>query len=200
MFNSVVFENEALPQMEALQRYALKLCRDDQSAQDLVQETMLKAFRYSNSYTVGTNCKAWLFQICKNSYINSYRRAQHEPLGVDFQELEAHSTQERGERQSSVKEVALQDEGWALLENTLLGDEVTLALATIPEDYQTAIILSDIEGCSYEEIANFVQVPIGTIRSRIHRGRRMLADRLAKHALDFGYALEETKLKKGTVL
>ncbi len=177
MFKNL-FENEALPHMEALQSYALKLCRDEQASRDLVQETMLKAFRYSHTYSAGTNCKAWLFQICKNSYINGYRRSQYEPIATDFQLLEAHSNGEGVEWQFPLSEKILQDEGAAFQDNNLFGDDVMLALAMIPPDYQTAIILSDVEGYSYEEIANFVQVPIGTVRSRIHRGRKMLAGRL----------------------
>lgn len=173
------FENEALPHMEALHSYALKLCRDEQSSRDLVQETMLKAFRYSHTYSEGTNCKAWLFQICKNSYINSYRRAQYEPIATDFQQLEAHSSSEGIEWQFSASERHFQQETPSFQDANLFGDDVMLALAAIPADYQTAILLSDIEGYSYEEIAGFVHVPIGTIRSRIHRGRKMLSDRLA---------------------
>ncbi len=170
--------------MEALRHYALQLCRDEQRSQDLVQETMLKACRYFHTYRDGTNCRAWLFQICKNSYINDYRRKQYEPMPTDFQELSAAQTE--GSNMRSIH-ATLKNEEVDQLHATLLGDEVMNALNTIPPDYQTAVLLSDVEGYTYEEIAEFACVPIGTIRSRIHRGRRMLADNLARYARHEGY-------------
>ncbi|MFN0156573.1 MAG: sigma-70 family RNA polymerase sigma factor [Bacteroidota bacterium] len=180
-----LFEREALSQLEALRHYAFQLCREEQRSNDLVQETMLKACRYFHSYREGTNCRAWLFQICKNTFINEYRRKQYEPLPVDFGEPAA-GAGEGGEEERYPHPI-LRDDVVERREGALFGDEVILALGAIPPDYQTAVLLSDIEGYTYEEIAAFARVPIGTIRSRIHRGRKMLAGHLAEYAQSSGY-------------
>ena len=180
-----LFEREALSQLEALRHFAFQLSKDEQYTNDLVQETMLKACRYFHTYKVGTNCRAWLFQICKNSYINDFRRKRLEPVLVDFQEEAARSSDDGSEPREIRPMFA--DEQFSTLHTSLLSDEVTEALNTIPADYQTAVILSDIEGHTYEEIADFMQSPIGTIRSRIHRGRRMLAEQLRQYAHERGY-------------
>lgn len=184
----VFFKQEALPQLAALRSFAYQLCRDEESTDDLVQETMLKACRYFHTYEEGTNCRAWLFQICKNSYINQYRRKQYEPVIVDFQEDTSAipSLRERLGRELH----PWTSDGWVERAHAdMLSDEVDAALREIPPSYQTALILSDIEGYTYEEVAEFMRVPIGTIRSRIHRGRKMLADRLAHHAKSLGYGV-----------
>lgn len=181
------FEKEALPQMDALHTYALRLCRDKQLSQDLVQETMLKAYRYFHTYKEGTNCRAWLFQICKNSYINQYRRRQYEPMVVDFQESSLAEPFVAGGMSTRQFHPSLRDERAEQGHRHTLGDEAFSALREIPVDYQTAIMLSDIEGYTYQEIAEFSRVPIGTVRSRIHRARKMLADRLGGYAQHNGY-------------
>lgn len=181
------FEKEALPQMDALKAYAHQLCRDEQLSQDLVQETMLKAYRYFHTYKEGTNCRAWLFQICKNSYINQYRRRQYEPLPVDFMESTFAGSSVAEGVNAGEFHPSLRDESAEQHHHHILGDETFAALRDIPVDYQTAIMLSDIEGYTYQEIAEFSRVPIGTVRSRIHRGRKMLAHRLAGYAKCSGY-------------
>jgi RNA polymerase sigma-70 factor (ECF subfamily) len=184
MAHHIAFEREALPFLGALQHFAQQLCGDEQFANDLVQETMLKALRSFHTYRQGTNCRAWLFQICKNSYINAYRRKQYETIAVDFEE-------------EGVREGRMDDVGRALhpiavdeksgeFQHGALGDEVAEALESIPAEYQTVLILSDIEGFTYEEIASLVHAPIGTVRSRIHRGRKQLAHRLTAYALRNG--------------
>lgn len=187
MTSATQFEKEALPQMDALHAYALQLCRDEQLSQDLVQETMLKAYRYFHTYKEGTNCRAWLFQICKNSYINHYRRRQYEPMVVDFQESTLSGTFAAEGMSTGEFHPSLRDEHAEQGHHHVLGDEAFSALREIPVDYQTAIMLSDIEGYTYQEIAEFSRVPIGTIRSRIHRARKMLADRLVGYAQHNGY-------------
>jgi RNA polymerase sigma-70 factor (ECF subfamily) len=159
---------ETLAQLDAVRRFAFQLCRDQQTTADLVQETMLRALRSLHTYRQGTNCRAWLFQICKNAYINAHRRRQYEPIPVDFQEEEAGY-------EGAVKP---QETGWS--------DEVLKALDRLPEEYRTAVLLSDVEGLPYEEIAEFTQAPIGTVRSRIHRGRRLLARVLEPYARQRG--------------
>lgn len=179
------FAREALPQMKALREFALTLCKNEQRSNDLVQDTMVKAFRHFDSYRQGTNCRAWLFQICKHCFINDCRRRRYEPIAVD---MDAALSSE-GPDEDVVRELhpVVADSEAPNGLSSLLGDEVTEALEAIPLDYQTVLILSDIEGYSYEEIAEFIRAPLGTIRSRIHRGRKMLADRLGEFAMREGY-------------
>jgi RNA polymerase sigma-70 factor (ECF subfamily) len=175
------FECDALPQLGALRQFAYQLCRNEQYSPDLVQETMLKACRSFHQFREGTNCRAWLFQICKNSYFNDYRRKHLEPIPVGVQESSVHLTDElRPVR------VLLHDRGDEQKHRDCMGDEVIEALHDLPDAYQTVIILSDIEGHTYKEIASLTRVPVGTIRSRIHRGRGVLAERLAGYAQSVG--------------
>jgi RNA polymerase sigma-70 factor (ECF subfamily) len=174
------FEREALPELDALYNFAYRLCRDEHRSRDLVQETMLKACRYFRSYREGSNCRAWLFQICKNAYINQYRRRKAEPVAVDFSSEEG----EFGRDEGSLRErhIVPSDDQHAVLHERSLGDEVVTALEALPNEYRTAVVLCDIEGHTYEDIADFMRVPVGTVRSRIHRGRKMLAGRLSVYA------------------
>ncbi len=178
-----LFSREALTHLDALRNFAFKLCRDKHYTNDLVQETMLRACKSFHTYEEGTNCRAWLFQICKNSYINDYRRKQYETIAVDFSE-DGSSANEEGQRSTRVM---LTDNSSAEAHEAMVGDDVARALDALPADYQTAIILSDIEGYTYEEIAEFSRTPIGTIRSRIHRARKMLAEHLEPYAQRQGY-------------
>ena len=141
-------------------------------------ETMLKACAYFDSYQRGTNCRAWLFQICKNSFINEYRRRQHAPVAVDCQDEEIHSFADP--REWSPHPSLLRDETDQDVQHRWLSDNTANALDGVPVAYRTCVILSDIEGQTYKEIADFTGVPIGTVRSRIHRGRKILAALLKK--------------------
>jgi len=179
------FTREALPQLKALREFALSLCKNEQRSNDLVQDTMVKAFRHFDSYKQGTNCRAWLFQICKHCFINDCRRRRYEPIAVDM-DAALSSDGPDNEALREIHPILADVEGPSSLSG-LLSDEVAEALEEIPLDYQTVLILSDIEGYSYEEIAEFIRAPLGTIRSRIHRGRKMLADRLAVFAKREGY-------------
>jgi RNA polymerase sigma-70 factor (ECF subfamily) len=189
MDSRLAFEREALPQIEALYSFALQLCHDREDSNDLVQETLLKAYRYFDSYRQGTNCRAWLFQICKHAYINHYRRMHLEPIAIDFAEDTSETETFMSGNELRGLRPSLRDEQDVRMHSQCLGDEVIAALRLLPRDYQTAVILSDIEGHSYEEIAAFMQVPIGTIRSRIHRGRKILAAQLAGYARDLRWAV-----------
>ncbi len=183
-----IFELEAIPELEALRQFSFRLCRDEQRSQDLVQETLLKACRYFHTYRQGSNCRAWLFQICKNSYINDFRRRKYETVPVDFQKERASTTGGTEDDLVYSTHASPVDESFARTEQNLLPDEVVTALEQLSPDYQTALILSDVEGYTYEEIAAFTGAPIGTVRSRIHRGRKLLAQRLAGYARELGYA------------
>lgn len=169
------FEAEALPHMDVLYNFALRTTGNENDAQDLLQETYLKAYRFWDKYEKGTNIRAWLFRIMKNSYINRYRKEMKEPDKVDYDEIENFYNTIRAE---STDPNDLQQK----LFGNLLGDEVTQALESLPDDFRTVVILCDIEGLTYEEIAEFVECPIGTVRSRLHRGRKLLQAKLYEYA------------------
>lgn len=178
------FEKEALPHMNALYNFALRMTGDADDADDLVQETYLKAFRFFDKFEKGTNAKAWLFRILKNSYINEYRKIKKEPSKVDYNDIENFY---ENIKSNDVKSNHLVEDVF----NNLLDDEISEAISSLPEDFKTVIILSDIEGFTYEEIADFVDCPIGTVRSRLHRARKMLYVRLHKYAQEKGYAKKD---------
>lgn len=169
------FEAEALPHMDVLYNFALRTTGNESDARDLLQETYLKAFRFWDKYEKGTNIRAWLFRIMKNSYINRYRKETKEPDKVDYDEIENFYNSIRAE---STDPNDLQEK----LYGNLLGDEVAKALESLPDDFRTVVILCDIEGLTYEEIAEFIERPIGTVRSRLHRGRKLLQASLYEYA------------------
>lgn len=161
--------------MDLLYNFALRTTGNVDDARDLLQETYLKAYRFWNKYEKGTNIRAWLFRIMKNSYINRYRKETREPNKVDYEEVENFYDSIRG---SSTDTNDLQERFFG----GLLGDEVTAALQDLPEEFRTVVILCDIEGLTYEEIAEFLECPIGTVRSRLHRGRKLLQAKLFEYA------------------
>ena len=173
------FEAEALPHMDVLYNFALRTTGNQDDAHDLLQETYLKAYRFWDKYEKGTNIRAWLFRIMKNSYINRYRKETKEPDKVDYEDIENFYNTIRAE---STDPNDLQKQ----LYGNLLGDEVTKALQELPDDFRTVVILCDIEGLTYEEIAEFVECPIGTVRSRLHRGRKLLQAELFEYAKQQG--------------
>ncbi len=169
------FEAEAIPHMDVLYNFALRTTGNQDDAQDLLQETYLKAYRFWDKYEKGTNIRAWLFRIMKNSYINRYRKEVKEPDTVDYGEVENFYNAIRAE---STDPNNLQEKFYG----NLMGDEVMQALQQVPDDFRTVVILCDIEGLTYEEIAEFVDIPIGTVRSRLHRGRKLLQAALLDYA------------------
>ncbi len=174
------FETEAIPHKEALMNFALKMTNDMDDADDLVQETYLKAYRYFDKFERGTNCKAWLFSIMRNTFINEYRRVQKQPNKVDYDDVQNFY--------ETIKEteVSYMHVVGDAFSNTL-DDEVTTAIAELPKDFQTIILLCDVEGFTYEEISEFLSCPIGTVRSRLHRARKMLYSKLYNYAYKTGY-------------
>lgn len=174
------FEQEALPYMDSVYHFAYNLTGNGEDARDLLQETYLKAFRFFDSFQKGTNCKAWLFQISKNSFINRYRKQSREPDKVRYDEIEEYY---ETLRPASADANNLEE----TLFNTLLDDEVTEALQLLPEAFRTVLILSDIESMTYEEIAEILDCPIGTVRSRLHRARKVLRDQLFEYAKNKGF-------------
>jgi RNA polymerase sigma-70 factor, ECF subfamily len=174
------FIEEAIPHMNFLYSFARHLTNDPDDSDDLVQDTYLKAFRFWDKYEKGTNIRAWLFRIMKNSYINRYRKESKEPNTVDFDEIQEFYTTlkaESSDDQNLEKKIF----------NGILDDEVASALEELPPDFKTVVILCDIEGLSYEEIAEFVDIPVGTVRSRLHRGRKILQSKLYNYAKNKGY-------------
>ena len=165
--------------MDVLYNFALRTTGNEPDARDLLQETYLKAYRFWDKYEKGTNIRAWLFRIMKNSYINRYRKETKEPDKVDYDDIENFYNTIRAE---STDPNDLQEQ----LYGNLLGDEVTKALQSLPDDFRTVVILCDIEGLTYEEIAEFVECPIGTVRSRLHRGRKLLQATLFEYAKQQG--------------
>jgi RNA polymerase sigma-70 factor (ECF subfamily) len=179
------FEQQALPHMDILYNYALRLTGSADDAHDLVQETFLKAYRFWDKFEQGTNLRAWLFRIMKNTYINIYRKEVKEPDKVDYDEIESYYNIIRDE---SSDDNDLQQK----IFGQLLDDDVSKALESLPEEFRTVVILCDIEGLAYEEIAEFLQIPVGTVRSRLHRGRKLLYTRLYNYAKERGFIRKET--------
>ena len=174
------FERDLLPHINALNTFAYHLSYNEEDARDLVQETYLKAYKAIDSYDEGTNAKAWLFKILKNNYINQYRRKSKRPRNVDF---EAFVGLHESENSPIKSKVDLREE----IYEELMGDEVTIAINGLPLDFRTVILLCDIEGFTYEEIAKILDVPIGTVRSRLHRARNLLKEKLSTYAQKLGY-------------
>jgi len=175
-----VFEEEFLPQIDALYTFAYHLNYNEDDANDLVHETYLKAYRFIDSYHEGTNAKAWLFRILKNAFINQYRKKSKQPTKVDYEEIINYHDEEDSNYSSylDLREEMFQD---------MMGDEVTTAINSLPVDFRVVILLCDIEGFTYEEIAKIIDIPIGTVRSRLHRARNMLKEKLKNYAQSLGY-------------
>ena len=182
------FEAELMPVIDALYNFAFRLTLDEDDANDLVQETYLKAYRFFDYFEQGTNAKAWLFRILKNSFINDFRRKSKQPAKVDYSEIEGYYNSEDVESDAdaggSTTDMRVQ------VTQELIGDEVARALNTLPIDFRTVIILCDLEGFTYEEMAKILDIPIGTVRSRLHRARQSLKDKLGRYARAMGYGDE----------
>ena len=175
-----IFNQEFMPHINSMYNFAYRLTLDADDAKDLLQDTYLKAFRFIDSFQQGTNAKAWLFRILKNSFINDYRKKSKEPSKVDYQEVETFYNSEDVDRQITpdLRVEALQD---------MIGDEISVALNSLDVDFRTVIILCDLEGFKYEEMAKILDIPIGTVRSRLHRARNLLKEKLSEYAKKMGY-------------
>ena len=176
------FETEALSFLDALYRTALRMTRSEAEAEDLVQETYIRAFRFRHQFTPGTNLKAWLFRILTNTFINQYRRKAARPDTTELDDVEE-SILYRHMRDVSPGSASPNPEA-ELIDNTL-SSEVKDALEALPEKFRTTLLL-DVEGFSYKEIAEVLDIPIGTVMSRLHRGRKFLQKRLYDVARDRG--------------
>jgi len=174
------FQEEIIPHLDAMYNFGLRLTSDPNDAEDLVQDTIVKAFRFFSSYEKGTNAKAWLFRILKNSYINNYRKKSKQPSQVDYDEVSSFYETIRADRTDTSD---LEDRMF----RELIDDDIANALEQLPEDFRTVVLLCDVEDFTYEEIANMLDVPIGTIRSRLHRGRNLLKAELVEYAQKRGF-------------
>jgi RNA polymerase sigma-70 factor (ECF subfamily) len=178
------FEAGVLAQLDSLYRTALRLTRNPQEAEDLVQETMLKAFRFADSYQRGTNLRAWLFRILNTSAINRFRKQATHPVTTSLPEGEDFYLYNR------IRDMTGQELNAAAEDEVLsqyLDEDVYRALNNLPLNFRMPVILADIEGLSYKEIAEALQIPIGTVMSRISRARRQLQQSLWEYAKERGY-------------
>ena len=185
------FQQDALPLLDSLYAGALRMTRNPQDAEDLVQETMMRAYRAFDRFEAGTNLKAWMFRIMTNAYINTYRKKQREPIKVSqddaeefdlYQELKNH-------------DIAYTRSAENVVLDQLVDSDITQALDDLPEQFRLAVILSDVQDFSYAEMAEIMDVPIGTVMSRLHRGRKALQKRLLDLAREKGIV----KMARGMV-
>ncbi len=186
--NRGLFEEQALPFLDQLYAAAMRMTRNPSDAQDLVQETFVKAFAAFAQYEQGTNLKAWLYRILTNTFINAYRKKQREPYQGTIDELE---DWQLGGAESTTAMSGRSAEAEAI--DHLPDSAVKDALQSIPEDFRLAVYFADVEGFSYQEIAEIMKTPIGTVMSRLHRGRRLLRELLAGYAAERGLGMGQNQ-------
>ena len=175
------FKSEALPAMDALYRTALRLTKNASDAEDLVQETYIKAYRFWDKFEPGSNCRAWLFRILTNVFINEYRARSRSPVATSTDELDDRFLYSR------MTGVDFSGDPEQKMLSSILLDDVNQAIESLPDDFRLVVILSFLERFSYREIANITGLHLGTVKSRLHRGRRLCQKRLVKYAREYGY-------------
>jgi RNA polymerase sigma-70 factor, ECF subfamily len=175
-----LFEREALPHVDALYSAALRLSRNPDDARDLLQETVLRAYRFFHQYTPGTNCRAWLLTILYNNFRNGYRGADREQVSLTPEDFEraVEGLSARGDQRLSNPE--------ALVSEHVMDQEVSAALNALPSDFRTVLMLVDVQELNYQEAARVLEIPIGTVKSRVSRGRQMMRIALGAFARRHG--------------
>ncbi|MFT5434908.1 MAG: RNA polymerase sigma-70 factor (ECF subfamily) [Myxococcota bacterium] len=186
------FDLEAVPHLDALYYAAVYMTKDPREAEDLVQETMLKAFRFWDRYKKGTNCKAWLFRILTNTHINRNRGKHREFSYLENVDVESSEEQPISDASAFYKGP---EAGYL---HDRIHPDVKAAIDSLPEDFRTAVVLADLQDFSYKEIAEIVECPIGTVMSRLHRGRKMLQKKLRSHAIAQGIVQAEPAVSPKT--
>jgi RNA polymerase sigma-70 factor (ECF subfamily) len=176
------FEALAFPHMDALYSTALRLTRNQLDAEDLVQDVYLRAYRFFDKFEEGTNFRAWIFRILTNTFINRYRKKVREPQQIEFERVEYYYTEKEKERDDK-HETHFDENRYS----GLFGDEINEALKKLSYDFRAVVILCDVEGFSYKEIASIIGTPIGTVMSRLSRARRQLQSYLREYAQREGF-------------
>lgn len=181
------FEVEALPHMDALYRTALRLAKNQSDAEDLVQEAFAKAYRFWDKFETGSNCRAWLFKIMTNIFINQYRSKSRSPLATNIDDIDENYLygQLAGMEQTENPE--------QVLFSKIFDDDVKKAIENLPDDFRMVAVLSFLEGFSYQEIAAIADLQLGTVKSRLHRGRKILQKQLFDYAVKNGYIKEKAQ-------
>jgi RNA polymerase sigma-70 factor, ECF subfamily len=177
------FNKVMVPHMDVMYNYGLYLTGDREEASDLLQETYLKAFRFFEKFEPGTNAKAWLYRIMRNTFINEYRRVKRLPDIVQYDEqISAYQMLPREEEKTELRKQ---------INGELFEDEIAGAIASLPEKFKSVIVLRDVEDLPYEEIADALEIPVGTVRSRLHRARAILFAKLRDYAAAKGYSVTD---------
>lgn len=175
------FEVEALPHMDALLRTALRMTKNENDAEDLVQEAYVKAYRFWDKFEPGSNCRAWLFKIMTNIFINDYRSKSRSPMAVNVDEIDDNFLY------GQLSTLGPGDDPERQMFAKIFDDDVKKAIENLPDDFRLVVVLSFLEGFSYQEIAEIADLQLGTVKSRLHRGRKLLQKELLDYAIKNGY-------------
>lgn len=172
------FEKLAFPHMDSLYHTALRLTKNEVDAEDLVQDVYVRAFRFFHKFKKGTNFKAWIFKILTNTFINRYRKLMNQPHQIDLEKIEYKYADDKKTRESNPDELDYEK---------IFDDEIKEALDRLPTEFRVVVLLADVESFSYKEIAKIIGRPIGTVMSRLSRGRRYLQQHLRAYAIEGGF-------------
>jgi RNA polymerase sigma-70 factor, ECF subfamily len=181
------FETEALVHIDSLLRTALRMTRNEGDANDLVQETFLKAYRFWDKFQEGSNCRAWLYKIMTNIFINNYRAKAWKPQTIDIEDIDDSFLH------GQLSALGPSDNPEKLFFDKVFDDDVKGAIDELPEDFRLVTVLSFLDGFSYQEIADILNINIGTVKSRLHRGRKLLQKSLWDYAVKNGFVKEASK-------
>ena len=181
------FEKEALPHMDALLRTALRMTKNQNDAEDLVQETMVKAYRFWDKFEPGSNCRAWLFKIMTNIFINNYRSKSRTPVSVNMDDIDDNFLY------GQLATLGPEENPEQALFAKIFDDDVKKAIEELPDDFRLVVVLSFLEGFSYQEIADIADLQLGTVKSRLHRGRKLLQKQLYEYAVRNGFIKDTAK-------